>query len=123
MGISSKLWPMKEITFEDLPRAVSQLFNKLEAIESLLLINSRDTQLEQDQWLDLTELCNYLPDKPAKSTVYSWVHSGMIPYHKGAKKLRFLKSEIDQWLKNGKRKTKVELANEVGQYIKRRAGE
>ncbi|MDR1342763.1 MAG: helix-turn-helix domain-containing protein [Prevotellaceae bacterium] len=28
-----------------------------------------------------------------------------IPYHKKGKKLMFLKSEIDNWLKEGRRKT------------------
>ena len=77
---------------------------------------------ETNSWFDLAELCNYLPDKPAKPTVYGWVQSGLIPCHKGAKKLRFLKSEIDQWLRTGKQKTVVELASEASQYIKRKKG-
>ena len=77
---------------------------------------------ETNSWFDLTELCNYLPDKPAKPTVYGWVQSGLIPCHKGAKKLRFLKSEIDQWLSTGKQKTVVELAIEASQYIKSKKG-
>jgi len=77
---------------------------------------------ETTSWFDLTELCNYLPDKPAKPTVYGWVQSGLIPCHKGAKKLRFLKSEIDQWLRTGKQKTVAELTNEASQYIKSKKG-
>jgi len=53
-----------------------------------------------DKWMNLNELCNYLPDRPSKPTVYSWVNQKNIPVHKGGKKLRFLKSEIDIWLKN-----------------------
>jgi excisionase family DNA binding protein len=53
-----------------------------------------------DKWMDLNELCNYLPDRPSKPTVYGWVNQKNIPVHKGGKKLRFLKSEIDIWLKN-----------------------
>ena len=111
---------MKEITFEDLPRAVSGLFKKLETIENLLLLKNDETHSEPDQWFDLNRLCNYLPDKPAKPTVYGWVHSGIIPCHKGAKKLRFLKSEIDQWLKKGKQKTLAETADEAEQYLARK---
>src|SRR5687768_8993103 len=44
---------------------------------------------DADQWLDLNELCVYLPDKPAKQTVYGWVHNSLIPYHKKSKKLFF----------------------------------
>lgn len=73
---------------------------------------------EAERWLNLQELCDYLPDKPAKPTVYAWVNQGIIPYHKGGKKLRFLKSEIDAWLKNSKQLTKAEAASEIDQFLK-----
>jgi len=82
--------------------------------------NSQPT--ETDRWFDLNELCNYLPDKPAKPTVYGWVHEGVIPCHKGAKKLRFLKSEIDSWLKQGRKKTLAETASEADIYLKKKGG-
>jgi excisionase family DNA binding protein len=58
---------------------------------------------EKNLWFDLAEFCNYHPDKPSKNTVYAWVNAGTIPVHKGGKKLRFLKSEIDEWLMHGKK--------------------
>lgn len=74
---------------------------------------------ETDRWFNLEGFCNYHPDKPTKPTVYSWVHDGLIPCHKGSgsKRLRFLKSEIDLWLKSGKKKTLAELSVEADQYI------
>lgn len=72
---------------------------------------------ETSIWFNLTELCFYLPDKPAKPTVYGWVQSGLIPCHKGAKKLRFLKSEIDNWLKQGRKKTLAETAAESDLFL------
>jgi len=72
---------------------------------------------ETDRWFDLNELCQYHPDKPSKPTVYGWVHNGLIPHHKGGKKLRFLKSEIDNWIKQGRRKTLAETASEAAQYV------
>lgn len=80
---------------------------RLSNIETLLLDlkHSRNVQGQQpteaDRWFDLNELCIYHPDKPSKPTVYGWVSAGTIPVHKGGKKLRFLKSEIDNWLKQG----------------------
>jgi hypothetical protein len=88
------------------------------------LKNSKQVHSEQptdtDRWFDLNELCNYLPDKPAKPTVYGWVHTGLIPCHKGQKKLRFLKSDIDQWLKNGKQKTISEIEAEANNYLRKK---
>ncbi len=113
---------MTELTFNELPKAVTQLCDKLDNIERLLLLKSNEQPPEADHWFDLNELCLYLPDKPAKATAYGWVHSGVIPHHKGQKKLRFLRSEIDQWLKTGKRKTIAELASNAEAYLKKKKG-
>jgi excisionase family DNA binding protein len=87
------------------------------------LKNSKQVHNEQptetDHWFDLNELCIYHPDKPSKFTVYGWVNAGTIPAHKGRKKLRFLKSEIDAWLKLGRRKTVLEIESEVDTYLKK----
>ena len=77
---------------------------------------------ETDHWFDLNELCIYHPDKPSKPTVYGWVNAGIIPVHKGGKKLRFLKSEIDNWLKQGRKKTLAETAIEAEKYQKKKGG-
>jgi len=100
---------------------------RLSNIESLLLDlkhkpKDHSNQPETDRWFDLNELCNYHPDKPSKPTVYGWVHDGLIPVHKGGKKLRFLKSEIDTWIKQGRKKTISETANEADQYLKNKKG-
>lgn len=64
-------------------------------------------------WLNLTQLCDYLPDKPAKATVYEWVSKKRIPHHKKSKALSFLKSEIDDWLSEGRKLTVQEISREV----------
>jgi hypothetical protein len=111
---------MENLTFNELPEAVTQLFDKLEAIERLLQEQRTGTQPETPVWFDLTQLCDYLPDKPALATVYGYVHARKIPFHKGAKKLRFLKSEIDTWLLLGRNKTVTEISAEADTYIKRK---
>ena len=109
-----------EITFEQLPKAVTQLFDKLDNIERLLLNNSTHPQPEPERWLNLSELCDYLPDKPVKPTVYGWVHQRVIPCHRRGKKLYFLKSEIDIWLKTGRKKTNAEIAAESETFINKK---
>ena len=110
---------MEVITFDQLPAAVNQLFIKLVAIERLLN-TTHEPQPDPEKWFNLQEVCDYLPDQPAKATVYGWVHMGTIPNHKSGKKLRFLKSDIDNWLKSGRRKTFAETAEEADQYISRK---
>lgn len=90
------------------------------SIKKVLSNQQTEKRTELDQWFDLTELCQYIPDKPSKATVYGWVNAGVIPVHKGGKKLRFLKSEIDNWMKQGRRKTLSEIAGEAEQYLSKK---
>ena len=94
--------------------------SRLSNIETLLLDLKHSPKApsdETDQWFDLTELCEYHPDKPSKATVYGWVNAGIIPVHKSAKKLRFLKRERDAWLKQGRKKTNSEASSEAEAYL------
>ncbi len=116
-----ELKELKEgLTLETLPKAFTQLSNEVSEIKRLLLEKSNEQPTETDRWFDLNELCQYHPDKPSKPTVYGWVNAGIIPVHKGGKKLRFLKSEIDNWLKQGKKKTLAEIASEADTYLKKK---
>jgi len=90
------------------------------SIKKVLSSQQAAKPTEIDRWFDLSELCNYHPDHPTKPTVYGWVNAGSIPVHKGGKKLRFLKSEIDAWLKQGRKKTVSETAAEAEAYINRK---
>lgn len=105
------------LTLESLPKAFLQLTIEVGEIKRLLLENSNRKQTETDCWFDLTELCKYHPDKPSKPTVYGWVNEGKIPHHKTTKKLSFLKSEIDNWLKQSRKKTFAEISSEADQFL------
>ena len=92
------------------------------SIKKVLSNQQAEQPTETDRWFDLNELCTYHPDKPSKPTVYGWVNAGTIPVHKGYKKLRFLKSEIDNWLKQGRKKTLAETAIEANSYMNKKRG-
>ncbi len=92
------------------------------SIKKVLSTQQTEQPTETDRWFDLNELCQYHPDKPTKPTVYGWVNAGIIPVHKGGKKLRFLKSEIDNWLRQGRKKTLAETASEAETYLKKKGG-
>jgi predicted DNA-binding transcriptional regulator AlpA len=74
----------------------------------------------EDRWYDIDELIDYLPGNPAKATIYGYVSRTEIPYHKTGKRLSFLKSEIDNWLKSKRRKTSAEIAEEALQYTRKK---
>ena len=87
-----------EFTFEKLPYAVKQLNEKL---DRLIELQGKESQ-ERDHFMTVNQLSEYLPEKPSKFTVYGWVSRRTIPFHKEGKKLLFKKSEIDQWIENGR---------------------
>lgn len=105
-----------QLTFDQLPNAVSGLYTKLENIERLLALHSV-SQEQTDRWFNLSELCTYLPESPAKATVYGWISKKEVPHHKKGKKLYFLQSEIDAWLKSSRKKTSAELQTEADNYL------
>ena len=92
------------------------------SIKKVLSNQKAEQPTETERWFDLNDFCIYHPDKPSKPTVYGWVNAGIIPVHKGGKKLRFLKSEIDNWLRQGKKKTFAETALEAETYLKKKGG-
>lgn len=109
-----------QITFETMPKALAYLITKVESLEKALKEKEEVPTAPADKWMNLDELVAYLPDHPAKSTVYNWVNKREIPYHKGGKKLRFLQSEIEAWLSEGKRRSESELRDEANKYCETR---
>jgi len=107
---------LQQITLETLPKAFLYLLDEVKELKSLLIEKNQQPQPSAEQWFDLKELCNYHPDKPKPATVYGWVFAGIIPVHKSGKKLRFLKSEIDEWLKRGRKMTFAESSLKAEQY-------
>lgn len=86
------------VTFDRLPDAVSKLMRDVGEMKSMLqVIAERDSQPVK-QWMSVDDLIEYLPGKPARQTIYSWVWKKAIPYHKAGAKLQFHKSEIDAWI-------------------------
>lgn len=62
----------------------------------------------EPEYLNIDQLREYLPQKPAKQTVYQWVHFKQIPYHKRGKSVLFKRSEIDSWISETRRTTLAE---------------
>ena len=109
---------MLNITFDQLPQAVTTLSQEVREIKKLLLDSQeRHTSEQPEQWLDLNDLIKYDPEKRTKPTWYSKISKGEVPYHKRGKKVYFLKSEIDDWLKAGKCKSNAEIDAEAEAYL------
>jgi hypothetical protein len=100
---------------------------RLNNIESLLLDlkhnpKQKVVESDADRWLDLNELVAYDPEKRSKQTFYSYIGQRRIPFHKKSKKLLFLKSEIDFWLKQGRKTTMAENAANADKHLEKLGG-
>ena len=109
----------EKIPFEQLPQTVLELKQEISGLKTLITGLIHNTAEDNtDQWMNIDQLRAYHPDRPARSTIYDWVCQNRIPVHKDCKKLRFLKSEVDQWLSGGKIKTREELEIEAYHHLK-----
>ena len=96
-----------------MPGALSYLIEKVEGLEKTVqsLLN-RQEECCSPHWMDVDELCDYIPSHPVKQTVYGWVSDKQIPHHKISKALVFLQSEIDDWMKHcGNKSTEKQRQN------------
>lgn len=110
-----------ELSFNDMPKALAYLVDKVVRLESLLEKQHQATAPEPTcKWLDIKELQAFLPDHPAASTVYGWIRNGLIPYYKKGKKLSFKRSEIEEWMNSGRQQTDAELEAAAQDYINRK---
>jgi Helix-turn-helix domain len=92
------------------PIVVSAVMDSLDGLR----LNYPLAPTEQpDRWLDVNQLSAYLPDNPKTETIYEKARSGEYPAHKKGKKWYFLTSEINQYLKTGRKKTKAEQMDDL----------
>ena len=52
------------------------------------------------RWLSVEEIAEHLGVK--KETIYKWVRTTDIPFHKVGRLVKFQVKEVDQWVRKGK---------------------
>jgi excisionase family DNA binding protein len=112
----------ENLSFNEMPQAIEYLINKVASLSDTLERLGTSKTPETDVWMTIDDVVLYLPDNPSKQTVYAWVCQKTIPCNKIGKRLYFLKSDIDEWLKNGRRKTAGEIAIEACAYFEKQNG-
>lgn len=90
----------EKITFDNLPEAISELHRKVDKLLSQPRSNNQAD--EADRLLTIEQFIDYLPEHPARQTIYGWVNERYVPYEKHGKRLYFRKSTIDNWLLKGR---------------------
>jgi predicted DNA-binding transcriptional regulator AlpA len=109
---------MKKMVFISLP--IDDLQTVIIDCVNFCLTSKKQEQTPTEpaeKWLDLNDLVQYDPEKRSKPTWYSKISRNEVPHYKRGKKLYFLKSEIDEWLKQGKCKSNAEIEQEAQVYL------
>lgn len=66
---------------------------------------------ESGRYLTITEAASYL--NLAKQTLYGYTSNRTIPFIKRAKRLLFLKSDLDSWLAEGKKHALIRIKSTI----------
>jgi excisionase family DNA binding protein len=92
------------LTFEGLPKAFQRLELRCERMERMLLnlVPMAGPELP----INITQAAEHI--NLAVPTLYSLVSRGEIPVNKKGKRLYFLKSELTDWIRSGRKKTIAE---------------
>ena len=104
----------EKVSFEHLPTILSSLQKDVSELKNFLITRGDKGLSDSDEWMDVKALRAY---HPAARTVYDWIHLRRIPYHKDGKKIRFKRSEIDDWLVKGYHRTDEELLDDAIAYV------
>ena len=84
-------------------------------IAKMLLKEARQEEaMQDDQFLTIEEAGKLIGYK--RTSIYGLVQKNKIPYHKKGK-LFFLKSELMEWLKSGKKATSEDIKRKADDYL------
>ena len=91
---------MDNITFEQLPQAVSMLIEKVgQLADKVEKVLGNTGQRQERRLLTLDDVATLL-DK-SSSTIYAMTSDKRIPYHKRGNKLYLFENEIIAWIEQG----------------------
>lgn len=111
-----------EITMDNPFDILNQRLIKIEDLLFELNNKSNSNQTfgskTEEEILTIDQACMFL--NLAKSTIYILTSKRILPFFKRGKKLYFKKSELLQWIEDGKKKTMKQLQNEVDEYLEKK---
>ena len=103
----------QNLTFDQLPKAVKMLTNEVGELKRLLIEKQEQPLTEQaEQLLTVQEAANLL--HLTVPTIYSKHSKGELPgVCKRGKRLYFSKQSLIEWVKEGRKKSKAEIEQEI----------
>ena len=102
------------INFEQMQLDVAESKKDLKELKALLL-NKAETTSGNDLPIKIDSVAELTGYK--KQTIYEYCRLNKIPYHKKNNRLFFFKSEITDWIKQGKQKTIAEIEDDTDTFL------
>jgi excisionase family DNA binding protein len=108
---------MGNLTFDQLPQAVTTLTNEISELRRLLLEKNEKPSTEQpEQLLTVQQAAQFLHLRVP--TIYSKVSKGELPgVMKRGKRLYFSRIELMEYIKEGRKKSNAEIEQEAEKYL------
>lgn len=104
------------LTFDQLPKAVKMLTKEVSELKLLLLNKSEQTPTTPpEQLLTIQEAADFL--SLTVPTMYSKVSKGELPVMKRSKRLYFSRTELLEYIKDGRKKSNAEIEVEAEAYL------
>jgi len=106
----------QHLTFDKLPEAVTMLIKEVSELKSLLIEKQEQTPITPpEQLLTIQEAAEFL--SLAVPTIYSKVSKGELPVMKRSKRLYFSRTELLEYIKDGRKKSNAEIEQEAKAYL------
>ena len=129
-GTKAKPMSDTEITLDKLPKVIGELIQTVEDLKEKVKANQteikekavalREENSDDDTLLSVEELMQFLPDHPARQTIYGWCSSGKIPRIKKGRKNLFRKGTIREWDAAGRPASEDSPESLAEDYLNRR---
>ena len=105
---------MEEPRLEQLPSVVVTLINEVKELKALILDKANpQTEIETPKNIKVISKLTEL----SVATLYGYVQRNEIPHYKKGNRLKFFKSEIIDWIKEGKVKSLAEIEADANAYF------
>jgi excisionase family DNA binding protein len=108
---------MEALTFDQLHQSVLMLSREIQELKRLLIENNNQahTDDKQEDFLTVQEAAGLL--RLSAFTIYSKVSLGQLPAMKRGKRLYFSRTELLDYVKDGRKKSNAEIEQEANAYL------
>jgi len=104
------------LTFDQLPQAVTMLTKEVSQLKELLLSSKKQPTTEKtEKFLTVKEVSEFL--NLAVPTIYSKVSRNELPYMKRGKRLYFSSAELMEYLREGRSKSNSEIEADADAFL------